>query len=279
MIKLSDINPFLRFAGQFVYKSDDNPVKVTDCRIFYCVDGSADIFIENQHYILHKNSLFYCCGGSEYNIISTSGFEPICFNFDLTQSHCSQTMCLSPQSTLKGIPDMSVIYEEVGDCPLLNSHFCIHDANSFAPAMERILREYSDNGVFSRELCSSILKEQLIELYRYQTAVPSVVDKVMKYIDANYAENLKNSQLAALAGYHEYYLNRLFLAHTGNSMHHYLLKVRLNHARQLVLNQDIFLSAIPEKVGFNSYSHFSSYFKQFFGISPAEYRKNIKSGI
>ena len=64
-MKLYEINPFIRFAALVNYKSKDNPVKVTDCRIFYITGGNADIFIENQHYTLQPGSLFYCCSGSE----------------------------------------------------------------------------------------------------------------------------------------------------------------------------------------------------------------------
>ena len=101
----------------------------------------------------------------------------------------------------------------------------------------------------------------------------------MKYIEENYEKHLTNKELAALAGYHEYYLNRLFLAATGGNLHSYLLKVRLNRAAYLILNTDLSLQEIQAMVGFNSYPHFSSSFKQQFGFSPAQYRRGLKNRI
>ena len=86
-IQLCDLNPYLRCAPLTYYKSAHNPVRITDCRIFYITGGHGTIIIQNQHYELLPDSLFYCCGGSEYNIISEDGFYPICLNFDLTQAH------------------------------------------------------------------------------------------------------------------------------------------------------------------------------------------------
>lgn len=74
---------------------------------------------------------------------------------------------------------MPVIYEEVEDCPFLNSYLYIPDAGGFYQFVEHILKEFPDHGAFSRELCGSILKELLIELYRYQTAAPSAVQNTV----------------------------------------------------------------------------------------------------
>ena len=42
-MKLNETNPYIRFASPINYKSQNNPVKVTDCRIFYITKGYADI--------------------------------------------------------------------------------------------------------------------------------------------------------------------------------------------------------------------------------------------
>ena len=86
-----EINPFIRFAEYISHNNaTENPVFVKDCRIFYTISGKADIFIENQHYELVPNSLFYCSAGSVYNIQS-SGARLISLNFDLTQKDNSHT--------------------------------------------------------------------------------------------------------------------------------------------------------------------------------------------
>lgn len=279
-MKLNETNPYIRFASPINYKSQNNPVKVTDCRIFYITKGYADIFIENQHYSLQPNSLFYCCGGSEYNIQAPEGFSPACINFDLTQDNNTQTMPIFPWKITDITSDIPVYFNFIEDSSLLNSHFYLPEASYYFPFIEKIIAEFTGNALYSREICGSILKELLLELHRVPKATaPSKIDFIIKYMENNFDQNLTNKDLAALTGYHEYYLNRLFLTHTGTNMHNYLLKIRLSHASYLILNSDLPLKAIPEKVGFNSYPHFSSYFKQHFGFSPAEYRKKLQGNI
>ena len=94
---------------------------------------------------------------------------------------------------------------------------------------------------------------------------------VQKYIHRHYPEHITNQDLAQLAGYHEYYLNRIFRSYTGLNLHEYLIKVRMEQAAYLILNTDLPLTAIAEQVGISSYPHFSGCFKDYFGCAPSQY--------
>lgn len=281
-IQLYDLNPYLRCAPLINYQSNHNPVKITDCRIFYVTQGHADIIIKNQHYSFVPGSLFYCCGGSEYNIISPEGFSPVCLNFDLTQAHNTFNQAFPRQKmpcpeTEIHIP---VFHDEVEDSVFLNDHFFLQDARCLYHYISKIQHEFATNILYSREICSSILKELLLELHRIPNQkIPSKIELIINYIETNYAQDITNKTLAQLAGYHEYHLNRIFLSLTGTNLHSYLIRVRLNHACQLILNTDIPLKTISKQVGFHCYPHFSSYFKQAFGCSPIQYRKRLRESI
>ena len=79
--------------------------------------------------------------------------------------------------------------------------------------------------------------------------------------------------------YHEYYLNRIFTKHVGMSMHRYILNLRINEGKRLLLNSNLSISDIASCIGFNSYTHFSSYLKKETGLSPFEYKNNFKNNI
>ena len=274
-MKLCDINPHIRFAAKIHYISSGNPVKVADCRLIYTTNGSAKLRIANQIYSLAPKSVFYCCAGSEYSIEAPEGFDPICINFDMTQAHNDAQIPFPP------VVDDSEIYQDyVEDSEVLNSHLFIDNGEELEPVIAKILDFFSNQPPHFREHGSGSLKKLLLLLHRDpKAAIPPKVELVKNYIEKHYAEDITNAALAALVGYHEYYLNRTFLVHTGSSLHEYLLKIRLNRASFLMLNTDIPLKAIPEQVGFHSYPHFSNYFKQYFGLSPAEYRKNLRNSI
>ena len=85
-MKISDINPHIRFAEQLIYSAKPRCVSVNDCRIFYITDGNAQITVNEQAFILTKNTLFYCCGGTTYTIETNEPLRLYSLNFDLTQS-------------------------------------------------------------------------------------------------------------------------------------------------------------------------------------------------
>lgn len=279
-MKLYETNPCLRFASKTHHISHHSPVKVTDCRIFYIVGGQGNLTIANQRYQLYTNVLVYCCAGSEYIIEAPEGLDLIAINFDLTQNHRQEQIPYPPCKTQRNWDTLPVYFEPVDDSPILGSHFYLPNGSDLFPIIEKLLTEFSGSSMFNGEYCSCIIKELLIALHRAtQPTIPAKIELVKTYIDQNFAKDINNKELAALVGYHDYYLNRIFTAYIGTNLHNYLLKTRLNHASYLILNTDLPLKSIPELVGFNSYPHFSSYFKQNFGYAPAEYRKRLKSNI
>lgn len=278
-----DINPFIRFAECIYHRREtDKPVLIKDCRIFFTISGHAEIFIENQHYELIPNSLFYCRAGSIYNIHST-GAELISLNFDLTQQrndHIAPYSRISVQEN-KSIP--TIAFDNVNDSEFINSHLFITGANEYAEPLKKILEEYSTQKIYYRENSSAILKSILTTLHRQSIESSfhstNAVSKVIDYIKDNYNKPINNEMLAEMTGYHEYHLNRLFLKHTGISLHKYVLNIRINEAKKLLLNTNLSLAIIAEKIGFNSNTYFSSYFKQIVGISPLEFRTRFKNKI
>ena len=277
---LCDVNPFIRCILQISYKSVNNPVRVGDCRLFYILSGDGEIIIENQHYALRKDSLFYCRAGSEYNIISEGGLSIITFNFDLSQKFNEKAEIMIPQSPDKNI---KIFSETVLDSNVLNSHIFLGDASQFYSQIRIAFYEFNSQRILFQEMSGAILKEILIRLHRIDASgtdtARDAVSEVIRYIDSNYQKEITNKELASMVGYHEYHLNRLFLKHTGRSMHNYILNIRISEAKRLILNTDLSCNVISENVGFKNYTYFSSYFKKEFGISPTHYRAKFKNRI
>lgn len=279
---LQELNPHLRFAAALRYEMFFNhrTVKVTDCRLFYITEGNARLHIGARQYSLCAGNLFYCCAGSEYTVETTAGFSLISLNFDLSQSHCERILPISPSSDQGTWATLPVYLDQVEDSDFLNSNFLLENAAEFRAELEQIALHFSSGGRFAPQLCSALLKTLLIRLHcPREGSLPPGILPVLHYIEQNYAKPISNEDLAAIAGYHEYHLNRLFRACTGAGLHSYLLSIRLNRAVYLMLNTNTPLQTIAEQVGFGSYPHFSSYFKQRFSCSPAEYRKRHRGSI
>lgn len=282
-MQMSDINPFVRFAQNIFYKAYDNPVYVQDCRMFYILSGTGDIFIKNQHYKLLPNTVFYCSAGNEYNIVSEEGISLIALNFDLTQANSKAKECLSPASVLNKPMTNRTVPTNVKDSAFLHRHIYIPNGEEMYHLINNIQTEFSQQKIFFREKCSGMLKTVLMDLHRIDPAksknAAEAVDFLISYIGDNFTESLSNNELAALTGYHEYHLNRLFIRLTGTSMHKYILRLRISEAKRLIANTDMPLNRIAEKSGFASDTYFSAYFKKETNLSPSQYRNKFKNMI
>ena len=89
-------------------------------------------------------------------------------------------------------------------------------------------------------------------------------------------DDINIDHIAAALSLNRKQLRSKVISITGLTPVAYVLQVRLNYARRMISNEDISMTAIASKCGFQSLSHFSRAFKQQFGISPLQYRKNIE---
>ena len=130
-----------------------------------------------------------------------------------------------------------------------------------------------------REQAGTLLRQILIELHtmaRMEDKDSSLARQILDYIHGHYKEQTDNKSIARQLGYHEYYLNRLFVKHMGTSIHSYLIDLRLSDAKRLLLDSDIPVTQIAETVGFRNHTYFSSCFLKRVGIQPSRYRDTYR---
>jgi two-component system response regulator YesN len=100
--------------------------------------------------------------------------------------------------------------------------------------------------------------------------------KIVKYIDVNYNKNLKLDNLASLFNYNSVYLGRLFKSHTGQYFNKYIDTIRINKAKELILD-DMKVNEIAKKIGYKDIDYFYKKFKKYVGTSPTLYKKYKKT--
>lgn len=279
-IKFAEINPFIRYAQQLKWQGSSNFVGVLDCRIIYVEEGTGTFETEGASYELKPGMLLYCPTGSIYRLMTPSVLTLSILNFDLTQTASNRKYPISPipleNFCSKNISNKS----HIEDLELLNHFFFLSNASSFYSKIQAIADEFFEHKIYYREIASGCLKDLLIRLCREKESCPSnALDQVIDYIHLHYPEPLTNQALAELSGYHEYYLNRRFLKHTGLSLHKYLIHFRLKEARRLLLETQLPISVILERTGFNSIAYFSDSFTKEYGMSPSKYRKAFRNSL
>ncbi|WP_342746085.1 DNA-binding response regulator [Paenibacillus donghaensis] len=101
-----------------------------------------------------------------------------------------------------------------------------------------------------------------------------IVQKAKDYIEANYAQKgLTIHEVARKNHVSPNYLSYLFKKNTGYNLWEYVIKLRMEDSREMILNTDLRRYEIAERVGYESPEHFSKIFKKYYGISPSELKK------
>ena len=97
--------------------------------------------------------------------------------------------------------------------------------------------------------------------------------RILFYIQENYTFDINLDTIAEHFGLHKVYLAKTFKDEFGESINEYIRKLRIEKAKELLSNEEVFVSDIIEVVGFNNPQSFYTIFKRFVGMSPGEYRE------
>lgn len=100
----------------------------------------------------------------------------------------------------------------------------------------------------------------------------SLATPALQFINLNYCENLKIKDLASMCHLSTRTFHRYFKELTGYSPKDYMMKKRLEHARQMLTTTGSSLKHIANICGFCDTSHFISMFSKHYGTPPGKYR-------
>ena len=98
------------------------------------------------------------------------------------------------------------------------------------------------------------------------------IEKAIRYIDINYRDRLSADNLSIECNLSKQKLQAGFQAMTGMTVHSYILKVRVEKAKQMLEETDQPVKSIAAAMGFKRPSHFIFTFKEFTSLTPSEYR-------
>jgi AraC-like DNA-binding protein len=104
-----------------------------------------------------------------------------------------------------------------------------------------------------------------------------VIVRAKEYIAAHQAEDLNLAQVAKAVNTSTFYFCKIFRRMTGLNFTDYVSRVRVEKAKNLLLNRNLRVSEIAYEVGFQSLTHFNRVFKRILGVSPTKYRTRLPS--
>lgn len=114
-----------------------------------------------------------------------------------------------------------------------------------------------------------------IENFNFNTS-DSVIIKVIAYIKSNYASDLKLETLGDLFNCNSAYLGKKFKKYTGVQFNSYLDNIRIEVAKDKLLNSDLKIYQISKLVGYANTDYFFMKFKKTTGVTPKEFKKQVE---
>ncbi len=111
-----------------------------------------------------------------------------------------------------------------------------------------------------------MVKHQYPKAYLYRRVVQSKL-----FIDHNFADPINLENIADEANFSKFHFIRLFKKTYAKTPHQYLIKVRIEKAKEL-LKTDCSIQHVCYAVGFESISSFTELFKKLIKLTPSSYQ-------
>ena len=235
--------------------------------LFYCLSGEGQFFIQGQLYPVQPDDLVIVNPQVEHTELSLNA-APL-------------------EYVVLGISGIEVLFGS-SDEPyaILN---CREQRERLGALLHMLLAE-ADHSLDGYEtVCQDLLEVLLIWLVRFSTlslqlqkttvrAENRECAEIKRYIDTNYRESITLDKLAGMAHLNKYYLSHAFQKEYGISPITYLSRRRIEESKYLLGNTSHTLAQVSELLGFSSPSYFSQCFRKAEGISPNEYRRQVREG-
>ncbi|MCR5322299.1 MAG: response regulator [Lachnospiraceae bacterium] len=103
-------------------------------------------------------------------------------------------------------------------------------------------------------------------------------NELVNYIGEHYSDKITLNSLAKQFGFSKGHLCSLFQKYFNKSLNLYLTDVRMEHAKELILDRTILIKEVASRSGYSDYYHFFRVFKNHYGVSPKEMREERRTG-
>ena len=128
--------------------------------------------------------------------------------------------------------------------------------------------------------------DEIIELQKNVPVVKKYVkEEIFKrlniakdYMISNFNQNFDLETVCKVAHFSKFHFLRLFKQIYGITPQNFIINIRLNYAKKLLMNSNHSLQDIAELIGYENHASLSRIFKKQLLISPSQYRKNSNIG-
>lgn len=270
------INPIVREVALYERLSRSEECIAYDARLIYAVSGELTVTLrEGKPVRIGPGELIYIPAGMPYRLRNQL-LCAVVVSFDITDEYPSPEGRIPP--SVPSEFDPSRLHTPPADAPF-NGFIHLKEQSSEEEGLLRMCNIFTSAYGNYLATLSAMLKLLLLKILEAsdENALPSrLVESLDGYIRENASEELSNTELGAVFGYHPFYISKLIKDKKGITLHQYVISYRLKTAASMLRLTDRSVSDIAERTGFTDASYFTKTFKGIFGMTPKEYRNKHK---
>ncbi|MEG1639336.1 MAG: response regulator [Ruthenibacterium sp.] len=179
--------------------------------------------------------------------------------------HLVQDMATSAQAqAMFNIKSAYFLFGAIMSNETLQEKLCLGDLNDF----RQLAAEF---GTFEKMLL------QILELFHTPADMAnenfgSAILSILQYIQQNFTRDISLQSISDTLHLSRGYVGQLFKKETGNSYSRYLTNLRVERAKETLLQTTLSVSEVGEAAGFNDYFYFIKTFKKEVGCTPSQFR-------
>lgn len=271
-----EFNPTFLFTWKEILRKDAKNYHMHDHLEFcYVMSGRGRHRIAGQVYEVGEGDLILINEGEYHQaLLGESGGPVVIFYVGLTNVYLQ-----GQEKDRLPISGESPILHTSGELKMKLSRLCIY------------MEAEKEMGRFGRHFMMKTYAMQMLLLFLREQEQPQnarpmeqnafesvnrkyLVEKIMDYFEEHYAQKISLDQIAGNMYLSPFYISKIFKAETGETPIHSLIEIRMEKAKELLLNDpSASIQEVAAKVGYEDAYHFSKLFKKKFGVAPSAMRK------
>ncbi len=274
------LNPVVRFAGIYEAIPTSAKCRAYDARLIYLISGDVTVQIEDEKkFHLSAGNLLYIPAAVAYKL-KGNYLRMAVFSFDLTSEAAEPAEERIFPSAIEDFDEGKAhVFDDIAP---FDKWMLLEDAEAERDRMIRLCNiATSAEGLWRAQL-SAELKLVLLKLAetKSESALPArMVEELDNYIRENSHDEISNTEIGAIFGYHPFYVSRMLKEKKGITLRQYIISYRFKAAKRMLELTDKSIAEIAEECGFTDASYFAKSFKSTFGMTPKEYRNSFSSNF
>ena len=275
-MNLNKLNPYIRTASLYERCGKGGERVAYDNRIIYMLSGDISVSLKGaKPFHLSGGQLLFIPAGYPYKI-KGQYLRAAVVTFDLEYIEPEIKDRLAPVA--KESFDAELV-RTLGDCAPFDKPMKLENMDAERELFERACHLFTSAEGNYREELSGIFKTLLMKISEAsdEKALPvAMIEGLDAYIRENVGEEISNTELGAIFGYHPFYISKVLKDAKGQTLRQYIISYRLKRAKKLLELTDKSVSEIADECGFTDASYFTKTFRTSFGMTPKDFRNSFK---